>query len=126
MTLQRHEIPTYLNVEDKAIYGLSVRQVMVLTSGFSLGYGLWNQAADLPIEVRAILAAACALGAVTFALLRPGGRGLEEWTFAVLRFVAVPRRSVWRTREADHQHTAPANGPWVDLTPRPAWTEGRR
>ena len=28
VTTERHEIPTHLNVEDRAFYGLSVRQVM--------------------------------------------------------------------------------------------------
>ncbi|HVA87050.1 MAG TPA: PrgI family protein [Candidatus Saccharimonadales bacterium] len=126
MAALRHEIPTHLNVEDKAFYGLSVRQVMYLTSGCSLGYGLWNQAAYLSIEVRATCAAACALAALIFALVRPHGRGLEEWAFVVLRFAAVPRISVWRPRAPDRDPRRSADEAWADLAPRPSWREERR
>ena len=45
---QRHEIPTHLDVEDRAFYGLTARQVMWLTVGCAGGYGLWAQWPDLP------------------------------------------------------------------------------
>ena len=38
----RHEIPTHLNVEDRAVYGLSVRQLTYLVVGSSGGYQLWS------------------------------------------------------------------------------------
>ena len=126
MQQSRHEIPTHLNVEDKALYGLSVRQVMYLTSGCSLGYGLWNHAAYLPIEVRAAGAAGCALVALIFALVRPHGRGLEEWAFVVLRFAAVPRVSGWRPREPDRDPRRSPEWAWANLAPRPSWREERR
>jgi len=126
MAAPRHEIPPHLNVEDKALYGLSVRQVMYLTSGCSLGYDLWNQAAYLPIDVRATCAAASALAALIFALVRPHGRGLEEWAFVVLHFVAVPHVSVWRPREPDRDPRRSSEGAWADLAPRPSWREERR
>lgn len=126
MNRSRHEIPTHLTVEDKAFYGLSVRQVMYLTSGFSLGYGLWNQATNLPSEVRAILAVTCALAATVFALVRPAGRGLEEWALVLLRFTAIPRVSVWRPRERDANSPVLSEGAWADLAPRPSWKETRR
>jgi len=122
MASHRHEIPTHLNVEDRAIYGLSVRQVMFLMSGFSLGYGLWNQAAGLPTEARAVLAVTCALGAIVFALVRPAGRGFEDWAFVVLRFAATPRASVWRPRARGADPPPPADAAWAELAPRPAWT----
>lgn len=125
MDLHRHEIPTHLNVEDRAFYGLSVRQVMYLTGGFSLGYGLWNQWGDALPALRLALALACAIVAVTLAIVRPGGRGFEEWAFIVLRYLTIPRRSVWRPSEPGTTGRA-ADGRWVDLAPRPHWQESSR
>ena len=126
MTTDRHEIPTHLNVEDRAFYGLSVRQVMYLTGGFSLGYGLWNQWGDALPELRLALAITCALVAVTMALVRPAGRGVEEWAFILLRYMAIPRRSVWRPAEPDPATWRGPDAHWVDLGPRPRWKEGSR
>ena len=94
----RHEIPTHLDVQDKAFCGLSVRQVLYLTSGVAASYGLWQQAAGLPGGLRLGLTAACLLLVAAVALVRPGGRGLEEWTFVALHYAAVPKAAVWRPR----------------------------
>ena len=61
MTRHRHEIPTHLGVEDKAYFGLSVRQVMVLTIGCSGAYGLWNQWPDVTMSIRVGVAAVIVL-----------------------------------------------------------------
>jgi hypothetical protein len=122
MPLERHEIPTHLNVEDRAFYGLSVRQVMYLTGGFSLGYGLWNQWGDVLPELRLALSIACALAAVTLALVRPGGRGFEEWGVVVLRFLLIPRRAAWRLPEPGSDASGDTVR-WLDLEPRPRWKE---
>jgi hypothetical protein len=97
----RHEIPTHLDVQDKAFWGLSVRQVLYLTSGAAVSYGLWQQAVALPIGLRLGLAAGCLLLVAVVALVRPGGRGLEEWTFVALHRAAVPKAAVWRPRDPD-------------------------
>ena len=85
MAQSRHEIPTHLNVEDKAFYGLSARQVMYLTVGFSSSYGLWNTLPDLALGLKLALVLACLLTALILALVRPYGRGLEDWGFVALR-----------------------------------------
>jgi hypothetical protein len=95
----RHEIPTHLNVEDKAFYGLSVRQFTYLTVGLACAYGLWQQWPVLPMVLRLGLAAACLLAALTVALVRPHGRGLEERFFVLLHYLSIPRAAVWRPRE---------------------------
>ena len=43
----RHEIPTHLNVEDRAVYGLSVRQLTYLVAGCSGAYGVWSDGVGL-------------------------------------------------------------------------------
>lgn len=123
MDLNRHEIPTHLNVEDRAFYGLSVRQVMILTGGFSLGYGLWNQWGDVLPEVRLALAVTCAIAAVTIALVHPGGRGCEEWAIVLLRYLTIPRHSIWQPIDRGTTTEHAADDHWVDLAPCPRWPE---
>lgn len=117
----RHEIPTHLDVEDKAYYGLSARQVTYLVAGFSAGYGWWIENPGLPLAVRGGIVCGCLLLALSLALLRPYGRSLEEWAIVGLRYLAVPRVSVWRagaTRPTPRDRSAEE---WLALAPRPDW-----
>ncbi|HEX8967820.1 MAG TPA: hypothetical protein VF937_08080, partial [Chloroflexota bacterium] len=66
-----HEVPTHLDVEDKVLLGLSVRQFLYLLVGSSAGYTLWDQAVGLSDGPRAAVAAVSVGIAVAFALLRP-------------------------------------------------------
>jgi hypothetical protein len=111
----RRELPTHLHVEDKLIAGLTVRQVLILSVGLSLGYSLWLRLAGLPAwlphllsqpsqglivhlatglrflfgALPVVLAAACAL-------FRPADRPLEDWAFIALRYLSLPKAAVWR------------------------------
>jgi hypothetical protein len=121
----RHEIPTHLNVEDKAFFGLAVRQVMVLTVGLSAGYGLWTGWPELPVALRGGLALVGLSIAVILALVRPCGRGLEDWLFVVLHYHRTPRIAVWRPREP----VGDAGGgedAWAASAPALAWKEESR
>lgn len=117
----RHEIPTHLNVEDKAFYGLTARQVMVLIAGASSGYGLWNQWPALPMALRIGLAASCMFLAAAIAFVRPHGRGLEEWAFVAVHYITLPKTSVWRPREIDVTKPNEAETSWAELSPRIRW-----
>jgi hypothetical protein len=121
--VRRHEIPTHLGVEDRAFYGLSVRQVTYLMAGSAGGYGLWQGNPDWPAELRLGLAALCLLLAAAFALLRPGRRGLEEWAFAALHYLATPRRARWRVEEPLLADWRTPRVAWAELAPRPSWAE---
>lgn len=121
MAAKRHEIPTHLNVEDRAFYGLSARQFTYLIVGLATSYGLWNQWPDLPVAVRLALAVACFALAAAVALVRPHGRGLEEWAFVLLHYAAAPKASVWRPREPDPVAWRPSATGWAELSPRPVW-----
>jgi len=123
MAYQRHEIPTHLNVEDRAFYGLTIRQVMYLTIGLSGGYGLWNQWPALPLIIRGGLAALCVILALMFALLRPQGRSLDEWAFVALHHAAVPKDSVWRSGDVAFSDRDASTSVWEDLAPRLSWQE---
>jgi hypothetical protein len=119
--LARHETPTHLNVEDRAFYGLTVRQVMWLTVGCAGGYGLWIQWPDLAVGPRLALAALCLACAGALALVRPHGRGLEEWGFVALRYAAIPKVSVWRPREPQPAAWRRHGPDWAELAPRVRW-----
>ena len=125
MTQRRHEIPTHLNVEDKAFFGLTVRQVMHLTIGFAGAYAAWSQWPDLPAAIRLGLAGAGLLQSILLALVRPGGRGLEEWIFVALHYVALPKGSVWRPREPERADWRLSSGGWEAWAPKLAWKEER-
>jgi len=119
---RRHEIPTHLNVEDRAIYGLTIRQVMYLTVGAAGGYALWNQWPGLPLAFRGVIVLPCLLAALILALVRPYGRGLDEWLFVALHHLAVARASVWRPREI-HPTGSELEGTWEELVPSLLWKE---
>jgi len=121
MAPTRHEIPTHLNVEDKAFYGLTARQLMWLMVGGASGYGLWTQSPDLPAGLRLALAGLCFALALALALVRPQGRGLEEWAFVALHYAALPKRSAWRPREPQPAAWRPAGEDWAERAPRLSW-----
>ena len=121
--VRRHEIPTHLNVEDKAFLGLSVRQFMDLCAGLAGSYGLWNQWPALPAGLRLAIALAALALAVSMALLRPGGRRLEEWAFALLRYLIVARTSIWSATGSGPRERRAPDGAWEDLHPRVSWNE---
>lgn len=100
--MQRHEIPTHLEVEDKIFGSLTVRQLLVLAVGLSLSYGLWSllrhvTTGRVPIAVEILLAAIPALCTLALALVQPGGRPFEEWLLTLLRFATLPRVCIWRS-----------------------------
>ena len=124
MSLTRHEIPTHLNVEDKAFYGLSVRQVMYLSVGVSGAYSLWNGWPEVAVALRLGVVVGCVLVALILALVRPYGRGLEAWAFVGLRYLALPKTGVWRVRDPDRRSDAAKGARWEELTLGLAWEEG--
>lgn len=123
--MQRHEIPTHLEVEDKILGTLTVRQLLFLAVGLSLSYGLWgllHQLAvspghHLPIVAQIALAAIPALCTLVLALAQPGGRPLEEWLLAIARYAGQPKVCIWRPL-ADEEGDAEAPEHIVGAAPR--------
>src|SRR5262245_57861267 len=119
----RHEIPTHLNVEDKLLFGLTMRQFLYILVGSSVAYNLWEQTADLPAPMHVGIPAICALVGLAMALLRPLGRPLEEWLFAAALYIGRPRKSSWRIGEPDLSDWRPTNLGWQELAPDLVWIE---
>lgn len=126
MTRFPHEIPTHLGVEDKAFFGLALRPALYLLSGIAASYGLWTSETDLPASFRLGLAVACFAVGVTVAFIQPMGRGLDEWAIVSLRYLATPRRSVWRREIVDDPDAQPPEMGWAELTSATTWSDLRR
>ena len=113
----RHELPTHLQVEDRLIAGLTIRQTLLLSAGVSLGYSLWRHLAGMQASLQTALApmqltgltalvalatrlALAALPVGVFALLalaRLADRPLEEWLVLALRYLTLPKAFIWRS-----------------------------
>ena len=120
--MNRHEIPTHLNVEDKAFAGLTMRQLMTAAVGLGLAYGAASEL-PLPMPIRLMAAGVVLVAVALLALWRPADRPLEDWAFVLLRYWAVPRVAVWRPRRLDLDK-AEARPTYEVLVPEPAWVKG--
>jgi hypothetical protein len=120
---QQHEIPTHLNVEDTVVLGLTIRQFAYLVVGMAGGYGLWNQWPDLVLGLRMVPAGMWLILAVAIALVRPHGRGFEEWAFVALHYAVLPKQTVWRVIEPDHPTSDASADGWAELAPEMNWRE---
>lgn len=67
--MNRHEIPTHLNVEDKAFAGLTMRQLMTAAVGLGLAYGVASEL-PLPMAVRLATAGAVMLAVAVLATIQ--------------------------------------------------------
>jgi hypothetical protein len=123
MTRIQPEVPTHLNVEDKVLFGLTVRQFLFLLVGSSASYAAWEQARSVGEAVRMVLVVACIATTVAFAFIRPAGRALEEWLVVALIFVASPSGAVWQPREPQPSDWRLASGTWQELAPSLTWAE---
>ncbi|RJQ08648.1 MAG: PrgI family protein [Dehalococcoidia bacterium] len=96
--MERHEIPTHLEVADRAFLGLTMRQLLSAAIGLALAYGALSDL-PLPFALRLTATVVVIVAAAVLVLWRPGGRAAEEWVFVLLRYWTVPRVAVWRPRE---------------------------
>ena len=123
MTGVQHEVPTHLNVEDKVLFGLTVRQFLYLLVGSSASYAVWQQMLYAGDPIRTGLVATCILVTLAFALVRPAGRALEEWLVAALLYAVSPRRSTWQAAEPLPRDWRPGGAAWQELSPSLVWAE---
>ena len=121
---QHHEVPTHLNVEDKVLLGLSVRQFLYVLVGSSVCYSLWEQSAGLSEVLRVPMVLIGAGTTLAFALLRPADRPLEEWLAAALVFAATDKQATWIPMEPDPADWRLAGVSWQELAPSLVWGEG--
>lgn len=91
----RHELPTHLDVPDRAMFGLTMRQVLTLAAGLALAYAAATAPA-LPLPLAVAGSATVLAGALMATLWQPAGRPLEVWAAVLLAYAATPRIAIWR------------------------------
>lgn len=97
-----HKIPNLLETPDLFLFGLTMRQGLMLLVGVGSSYLLFLHVfalfADPTLALLAGLCAALLFLGLTLALafLQRSGRGLEEWGMILLLYVARPRVYGWR------------------------------
>ncbi|MDQ6671151.1 MAG: PrgI family protein [Chloroflexota bacterium] len=121
MTTRHHEVPTHLNVEDRVLFGLTVRQFLYLLVGSSASYALWDQTLWLGEALRLACVLVTLGTTLAFALLRPADRALEEWLVAALAYAATPRRATWQPAEPNPADWRPESASWQELAPSLVW-----
>jgi hypothetical protein len=118
----RARVPADVDQPDRILFGLTARQIVILSVAGLLLYGMWTALLTvLPPLVLAVVSIPLAGAAVAIATVRRDGTGLDSWLLAAVRFRRSPRRQVPAT--ADQLHPPPA---WVatdapnDKLPLPA------
>jgi hypothetical protein len=111
-----HEVPNHLNVEDTCSLDSLHARWRPFMAFASPAYGIWDQLTIAPLPVRGALAGLMVLAGIAFTLIQPGGRSLDEWTFAVFAYTVTPRRMRWCRLEADPREWCANPSPgWVDF-----------
>jgi len=116
-----YELPTHLGVQDQLIGSLTAPQLLKIAIGASFGYVLWDQLRWMPEVLRLILAVSVTVVGVVFAVVRPGGRALDQWLVALLVHRLSPRRLAWRPGAAWSDHERRDRTDWAELELRPDW-----
>jgi PrgI family protein len=103
--MARYDVPTHLETEDTLLFGLTVRQVLLIALGATIGYNVWQtlqhqHASPVLALVPALL---CPVIAFLVTTLAPAGRPLEQWLFIIARYLAMPRYAVWRPVAEDEE-----------------------
>ncbi|MBI4127522.1 MAG: PrgI family protein [Parcubacteria group bacterium] len=89
---ERYSLPQYIDVEDKIIGPLTLRQFLYLLTGGIIMF-LVNGIFTLPGVI--IIGFVVVPLAVAFAFYKPDGRQFSEWLLALLNFSLNPRLRLW-------------------------------
>ncbi len=94
--MRRHTVPTHAGaVEDRLMFGLTVRQLLPLSLAACAAYTLGTTDV-LPPLLRFLLAVLVAATGAAVALLRPQGLPLLTYVALRLGHRLGPRRAVWQ------------------------------
>ncbi|MBO0779013.1 MAG: PrgI family protein [Ktedonobacteraceae bacterium] len=103
-----HPIPNHLETEDQFVFGLTIRQCLLLFVGAGLSdalftntFALFPQPTTVDLIMCLAMASLCFMGVVTLAFVKRGGRGLEEWGLILLVYLAHSRVYTWHFHTPD-------------------------
>ena len=98
--MDRHEVPTHLMVPDKAVFGLTARQIGILGIGLIVAYTMWNALTLGPLGVTMtlrIISGSLIVGStVAIAFVVIAHQPLEAWISHALRYQFSPKRRIWQ------------------------------
>lgn len=102
-----HKVPLFLELEDKFLLGLTMRQCLLLFVGAGVSYmvffNIFGMIADptTALVVGLAVALLCFSGVLAIAFLQLGGRGLEEWGLVLLVYLSQPKMYTWHFNAPD-------------------------
>src|SRR3954470_9780067 len=88
----RARVPADVDAPDKVLYGLTFRQLAILTVAALIFYGAWRAVRTL-LPVPVLLGAAVVLGGLVFGLAvgRRDGLSMDVWLASAVRHSRSPR-----------------------------------
>jgi len=100
---KRYKVPTHIATQDKILFGLTARQLLVLLCGTALAYQIWLIAYPLGLEhvglfgviVHLLLCLPPILLSLGLAFFSVADRSLEVWLLIALRYRQQPKRYAW-------------------------------
>jgi hypothetical protein len=96
----QYSIPQFIEIEDKVIGSLTVKQFLYLVAGGVFLLIAW-QFADLELFI--LLAVLTAIVVVPFAFIQVNGRPFQIYLLAMLRFTTRTKLLLWvKTKEMSH------------------------
>ncbi|MEW6407552.1 MAG: PrgI family protein [Patescibacteria group bacterium] len=96
----QYSIPQFIEIEDKVIGSLTVKQFLYLVAGGVFLLIVW-QFADLELFI--LLAILTSAVVVPFAFIKVNGRPFQVYLLAMFRFTTRPKLLFWvKTKETPH------------------------
>lgn len=102
-----HTIPNLLDTEDTFLFGLTMRQGLILFVGAGTSYLLFENIFALIADPGGALMVGLAVALLFFgamvalAFVRRDGRGLEEWGVVLLLYASRPKIYLWSINAPD-------------------------
>lgn len=102
-----HKIPNHLEVEDKFILFLSIRQCVIVFVAACIAYEVFNgvfqaiPAAGLALVIALVAALLIFVAGLALAIIRIHSRGLDEWLFVLLMYAVQPKQYTWHYNQPD-------------------------
>jgi hypothetical protein len=89
------KVPSNIDIADTIVWGLTLRQLIVLGGACLLGWSIYlGLRFLLPVYVVAVLGTLFVGAGIAFAFAQPDGLNAERWVAAGLAFISRPRRRV--------------------------------
>lgn len=96
----QYSVPQFIEIEDRVIGSLTVKQFLYLVAGGIFLLLAW-QVAD--IELFVLLAIVTGAAVVPFAFIKVNGRPFQAYLSSFLKYVTRPKRMYWvKTKSVKH------------------------